>query len=210
MTYSVDIYNAKGKVIDAVELNQLIFSDEKINKDLIHEYYLLQQANARLPIAHTKTRSEVQWSGRKLFKQKGTGNARPGDLRSPIRRKWGVAFGPRSERSYTKSMTKKARKLALNGLLTIKAQNSALFGLDAFGLTQIRTKDALATLAAIGLSGKKILVVLSEKDAIVEKSLRNLDWVKYIYVNYLNPSDLLYYDTVLLLKPALDIINTVS
>ncbi len=60
MTYSVDIYNAKGKVIDAVELNQLIFSDEKINKDLIHEYYLLQQANARLPIAHTKTRSEVQ------------------------------------------------------------------------------------------------------------------------------------------------------
>ncbi len=72
-------------------------------------------------------------------------------------------------------MTKKARKLALNGLLTIKAQNSALFGLDAFGLTQIRTKDALATLAAIGLSGKKILVVLSEKDAIVEKSLRNLD-----------------------------------
>jgi len=87
MTYSVDIYNTKGKVVDTIALDASLFADDKVNKNLIHEYYLLQQANARLPIAHTKTRSEVQGSGKKLFKQKGTGNARPGDLRSPVRRK---------------------------------------------------------------------------------------------------------------------------
>jgi large subunit ribosomal protein L4 len=210
MTYSVDIYNAKGKVVDTVSLDPSIFSDDKVNNDLIHEYYLLQQSNARLPIAHSKTRAEVQGSGRKLFKQKGTGNARPGSLRSPVRRKWWVAFGPRSERNYVKSMTKKARKLALMGLLTLKAKESGLLGLDQFGLTAIKTKDALWVLHAIGLQNQKVLVVLDVKSETVEKSLRNVEWVKYLYVDYLNPSDLLYYDKVLFLKPALDKVNTVA
>lgn len=210
MTYSVDIYNAKGKVVDTISLNPSIFSDDKVNNDLIHEYYLLQQSNARLPIAHSKTRAEVQGSGRKLFKQKGTGNARPGSSRSPVRRKWWVAFGPRSERNYVKSMTKKARKLALTGLLTLKAKESGLLGLDQFGLTAIKTKDALGVLHAIGLQNQKVLVVLDVKSENVEKSLRNVEWVKYLYVDYLNPSDLLYYDKVLFLKPALDKVNAVA
>jgi len=210
MTYSVDIYNAKGKVVDTVSLDPSIFSDDKINNDLIHEYYLLQQSNARLPIAHSKTRAEVQGSGRKLFKQKGTGSARPGTLRSPVRRKWWVAFGPRSERNYVKSMTKKARKLALAGLLTLKAQESGLLGLDQFGLTAIKTKDALGVLHAIGLQNQKVLVVLDARSEMVEKSLKNVEWVKYLHVDYLNPVDLLYYDKVLFLKPALDKINTVA
>lgn len=210
MTYSVDIYNAKGKVVDTVSLNPSIFSDDKVNNDLIHEYYLLQQSNARLPIAHSKTRAEVQGSGRKLFKQKGTGSARPGSSRSPVRRKWWVAFGPRSERNYVKSMTKKARKLALTWLLTLKAKESGLLGLDQFGLTAIKTKDALGVLHAIGLQNQKVLVVLDVKSENVEKSLRNVEGVKYLYVDYLNPSDLLYYDKVLFLKPALDKVNTVA
>ncbi len=210
MTYSVDIYNAKGKVVETLWLDSSLFSDDKINKNLIHEYYLLQKANARLPIAHTKTRSEVQWSGRKLFKQKGTGNARAGDLRSPIRRKWGTAFGPRSERTFVKSMTKKARRIALFGLLTLKAQSDDILGLDDFALGAIKTKDALTVLSSIGLGWKKILVVLDQKNEVVEKSLRNIDGIKYLYVDYLNPSDLLYYDKVLFLKPALEKINTVA
>ena len=210
MTYSVDIYNAKGKVVDTLWLDDSIFSDDKINKNLIHEYYLLQRANARLPIAHTKTRSEVQGSGKKLFRQKGTGNARVGDVRSPIRRKGGVAFGPRSEKNFTKTMTKKARKIALFGLLTLKLQNDSILGLDNFSLTSIKTKDALTVLSAVGLQWHKVLVVLDKKDEVVEKSLRNVDGVKYLYVDYLNPSDLLYYDKVLFLKPALEKINTVA
>lgn len=107
-------------------------------------------------------------------------------------------------------MTKKARKLALTGLLTLKAKESGLMGLDQFGLTSIKTKDALTVLHAIGLQNQKVLVVLDVKNEAVEKSLRNVADVKYLHVDYLNPSDLLYYDKVLFLKPALDKVNTVA
>jgi large subunit ribosomal protein L4 len=86
MSYSISIYDAKGKVVEKKALNAAIFADENINDSLIHEFYVLQQANARIPIAHTKTRGEVAGSGRKLYKQKGTGGARVGAANSPIRR----------------------------------------------------------------------------------------------------------------------------
>lgn len=85
MTYSVDVYNTKGKVVKTIELDADLYGDHVVNKDAIHEYYLYQQANAHTNAAVSKTRAEVQGSGKKLFKQKGTGNARPGDRRSPIR-----------------------------------------------------------------------------------------------------------------------------
>ena len=120
--YAVDVYDKNGKLTSKVDLNPELFSDEIVNPSLIHEYLLLQQANARNVIASTKTRAEVAGSGRKLYKQKGTGNARVGDKNSPIRRHGGVAFGPTAERNFEKTMTKKARKLALNGLLTLKVK----------------------------------------------------------------------------------------
>lgn len=122
MVYAVDVYDKNGKVTSKFDLKPELFSDEIVNPSLIHEYLLLQQANARNVIASTKTRAEVAGSGRKLYKQKGTGNARVGDKNSPIRRHGGVAFGPSSERNFEKTMTKKARKLALNGLLTLKVK----------------------------------------------------------------------------------------
>ena len=122
MVYAVDVYDKNGKLTSKFDLNPGLFSDEIVNPSLIHEYLLLQQANARNVIASTKTRAEVAGSGRKLYKQKGTGNARVGDKNSPIRRHGGVAFGPTAERNFEKTMTKKARKLALNGLLTLKVK----------------------------------------------------------------------------------------
>lgn len=122
MVYAVDVYDKNGKLTSKVDLNPELFSDEIVNPSLIHEYLLLQQANARNVIASTKTRAEVAGSGRKLYKQKETGNARVGDKNSPIRRHGGVAFGPTAERNFEKTMTKKARKLALNGLLTLKVK----------------------------------------------------------------------------------------
>ena len=122
MVYAVDVYDKNGKLTSKFDLNPELFSDEIVNPSLIHEYLLLQQANARNVIASTKTRAEVAGSGRKLYKQKGTGNARVGDKNSPIRRHGGVAFGPTVERNFEKTMTKKARKLALNGLLTLKVK----------------------------------------------------------------------------------------
>lgn len=122
MVYAVDVYDKNGKLASKFDLNPELFSDEIVNPSLIHEYLLLQQANARNVIASTKTRAEVAGSGRKLYKQKETGNARVGDKNSPIRRHGGVAFGPTAERNFEKTMTKKARKLALNGLLTLKVK----------------------------------------------------------------------------------------
>lgn len=122
MVYAVDVYDKNGKLTSKFDLNPELFSDGIVNPSLIHEYLLLQQANARNVIASTKTRAEVAGSGRKLYKQKGTGNARVGDKNSPIRRHGGVVFGPTAERNFEKTMTKKARKLALNGLLTLKVK----------------------------------------------------------------------------------------
>ncbi|MDR2190130.1 MAG: 50S ribosomal protein L4 [Candidatus Peribacteria bacterium] len=206
MTYAVDIYNKEGKVISQVELNATLFSDEKINKTLIQEFYLLQMANARSTIASTKGRGQVSGSGRKLYKQKGTGSGRVGDKNSPLRRHGGIAFGPTAERNFSKTMPKKARKLALNSIITLKAQEHALAGLSLPEL-QPKTKDALAILNALQLNGQKILLVMKSKNEGIEKSFRNIEKVKYLLLDYLNPKDLLNAEKVLFLEDALTALN---
>lgn len=206
MTYTVDVYDTKGKAVSKVELNAELFSDEKVNKTLIQEFYLLQMANARTPIASTKTRGEVAGSGRKLYKQKGTGSGRVGDKNSPLRRHGGIAFGPRGVENYSKSMTKKARKLALNGIITLKAQENALAGLALTSLAP-KTKDAIAILSALDIAGKKTLLVMKEKNDGIEKSFRNIQKVKYLLLDYLNPKDLLNADKVIFLEDALNALN---
>ena len=208
MTYSVDIYDKNWKVVSTVALNEEIYADGIINESLIHEYYLLQTSNARINIACVKWRGEVAGSGRKLYKQKGTGNARSGGKDSPVRRGGGVAFGPRWERNFTKWMNKKAKKLALAGMITIKAKESALLGLDKFDFTTPKTKDAIQLLKNIGVENAKVLVVLNEKTENTTKSLNNIPSVKYVSVGYLNPFDVLSADKIVFEKAALEAINT--
>lgn len=204
MSYSITIHDTKGKAVETKTLNESIFADENINEWLIHEFYVLQQANARIPYAHTKTRAEVAGSGRKLYKQKGTGNARVGDSRSPIRKHGWVAFGPRNDVNYTKDMPKKMRKLAISGLLTLKAKNEQLVWLVDNALDTIKTKEAVVMLQNIGLAGKKTLVVLPEKNEALEKSLANIPTVKTILATYINPVDLLHYEKVLVSAGSLE------
>ena len=206
MGYSVDVYNTEGKVVSKVELNAEIFSDEKINKTLIQEYLLLQQANARVAIADTKDRSEVSGSGKKLYRQKGTGNGRTGDKNSPLRRHGWIAFGPTAARNFEKAMTKKARKVAMNWIITMKAQESAICGL-ALTEMQPKTKEALAIIDKMWLSNQKLLIVLDTKNEWIEKSFRNIAKVKYIQVDYLNPRDVLHADKVVFLEKALAKLN---
>ncbi len=208
MWYTVDIYDKNWKVVSNIKLDESIFSDDKVNHNLIHEYYLLQTSNARNPIAHTKNRGEVAWSGKKLYRQKWTWNARVWDRRSPIRVGWWVAFGPRSERNFTKSMNKKARNLALYGILTLKAKDNELLWLKDFELKEPKTKEAVEILTKIGINNDKILFVLNEKNMNLIKSFRNLNNVKYLLADYLNPKDLLEYDKVLFLESALNKVNT--
>ncbi|HRX63615.1 MAG TPA: 50S ribosomal protein L4 [Candidatus Absconditabacterales bacterium] len=208
MGYNVDIYDKTGKVVSNIKLNDAIFSDDKINQNLIHEYYLLQTSNTRNPIAHTKTRGEVAGSGKKLYRQKGTDNARVGDRRSPIRVGGGAAFGPRKERNYIKSMNKKARNLALNGLITLNAKEKNILGIKDFDMKEPKTKQAIEILKNIGIDQQKVLFVLNEKNINLIKSFRNINNVKYLLADYLNPKDLLEYNKILFVESALNKINT--
>ena len=206
MGYSVDVYNTEGKVVSKVELNANLFADEKINKTLIQEYLLLQQANGRVAIADTKDRSEVSGSGKKLYRQKGTGNGRVWDKNSPLRRHGWIAFGPTSARNFEKIMTKKARKVAMNGIITMKAKDSAICGLSLDKM-EPKTKEAASIIERIGLSNQKVLLVLDAKNEGIEKSFRNIAKVKYILVDYLNPRDVLNADKVVFLEKALTKLN---
>ncbi len=207
MAYNIDIYDKTGKVVSTFALDEVIFDDSLVNKDLIHEYYLLQTSNARINIAKVKWRGEVHGSWRKLYKQKGTGNARVGDKNSPIRR-WGwVAFWPRGNQNYTKNMNKKTRKIALNSIITLKAKAGELLAIKDFALDMPKTKDAQEILKNIGIANKKVLFVLPQKDENIIKSFRNLPRLKYLHADYLNPVDLMSYHTVLFLESALTTLN---
>lgn len=207
MVYSVDIYNKEWKVVSKIQLNESTFSDFPVNPNLLHEYYLYQTSNARASIANTKTRWEVAWSNKKLFKQKWTWNARAWEKRSPIRKWWWVAFGPRTAKNYTKFMNKKARNLAINWLISLKAKDNAILWLDAFGSKEMKTKNAVSVLKNIGIENNKVLFVMDKRDEIAEKSFKNLENVKYILVDYINPYDLMYYNKILFLQSALEKIN---
>lgn len=204
MTYTIQVYNKDGKATGKLSLNEALFNDERINNDLIHEFFVLQQANARNPIAHTKTRAEVAGSGKKIYRQKGTGGARAGSSRSPIRRHGGVAFGPRNDVNHSKAMNKKMKKLALCGIITLKAKNEQIVGLEANPLASIKTKTAADMLGKIGLGSKKTLIVMPQKDEVIAKSFNNIPRTKSILADYINPVDLLQYDKVLLLDGSLE------
>ncbi len=207
MAYSIDMYDMSGKVVWKESLSESVFNDDFVNEGLIHEYYLLQRSNARNPIACTKWRWEIKWSGKKLYKQKGTGNARVWDKKSPIRRGGWVAFWPRWVQNFTKNMSKKMRRLALNGLLTIKAKDDELCAVKDLSFASPKTKDAIALIKNMDLWAKKMLFVLDKKDDNVTKSLRNIPKVKYLLVDYLNPYDLMHHDKVIFLESALNKIN---
>ncbi len=207
MAYNIDIYDKAGKVVSTFALDEAVFADSLVNKDLIHEYYLLQTSNARQNLAKTKGRWEVRGSGKKLYKQKGTGWARSGGKQSPIRRWWWVAFGPTGNENYTKTMNKKMRRLALNSIITLKAKSGELLGLKDIDLTAPKTKEAQDILKNIGIANKKVLLVIANKDETTIKSFRNLPKVKYLHADYLNPVDLMSYHTVLFLESALSVLK---
>ena len=203
MAYTIKVYNEQGKEVEELKLNENIFNDENINPSLMHEFVVMQLANARYNIAKTKTRWEVNRSGRKLYRQKGTGNARVGDAGSPIRRWGGVAFGPTWNENYHKDMPKKQRRKALFSALTVKVKDNEALALDKYSSEEIKTKNAVEVLSKLWLSGEKTLIVIPEKNEVLVKSFRNIPGVKVILANYVNPYDLLTHKKVLFLKDSI-------
>ncbi len=201
MTYTTDIYNEQGKKVKTIDLDASVFAEWNINNDLMYQFVKMQQANARVSIASTKNRGEINGSGKKLYKQKGNGAGRVWDKKSPLRKKWGLARGPRSNRNFSLSMPKKMRKAAIRSALSLKASSNDILGLDAFDVTIISTKHALSVLKNIGLD--RSVLVLSDDSIDTIKSYRNLPFVDVVDVAYVSVFDLLKAKKVLLIGDAI-------
>ncbi len=184
------LYDSNWVETWTLELNESIFG-VKINQNLIHRLLMLQRSNARIAIAHTKSRSERNWSTRKIYKQKGTGRARAGTSRSPVRRKWWVAFWPRKERNFTIKMNKKERRLALLSLLSSKAKGLQIKVIDLIDLKEIKTKNISTIFTNMKLDSTLFSILPDNKNLFLIS--RNISNVKPILVWYLNPMDLLKY-----------------
>ncbi|MBN2087297.1 50S ribosomal protein L4 [Candidatus Peregrinibacteria bacterium] len=197
----IDLYTQKGEKKGTLDVADAMFKTE-VNEELMNIAVLRQLANARVATAHVKTRAEVRGGGKKPWRQKGTGRARFGSSRNPVWRSGGVAFGPRNDRNYSIDMPKKARRAALFSVLTQKATENEIFALEGFVSKEPKTKEFSAMMSKLPVT-RSLLVVISDKDTVLEKSASNLPNVKTILVNYLNPHDLLKYEKVMFLEPAL-------
>lgn len=197
----IDLYSQSGEKKGQVELNKEIF-EIPFNKDLVHQALVRQLANARQVSAHTKTKGEVAGRNMKPYKQKHTGNARQGSLRNPHMRGGGVAFGPNSDRNFTKNMPKKQRRKALFCALSAKATENSVVALEKYE-GEPKTKTLKTLLSKLPIK-RDVLIVIPAKEKNFELAARNLSNAKVILAGYLNIQDLQKYDTVLFTKPALE------
>lgn len=195
---SVAVYNIEGKKVDTIELNDAVFGVE-INEHLVHMAVVNQLANKRQGTQSAKTRAEVRGGGRKPWRQKGTGHARHGSIRSPQWRGGGVVFAPKP-RDYSFKMNKKEKTLAIKSALTSRVQADKFVVLDQFTLDEIKTKKMKEVLD--NLKVNKALIVLDKKDDKVTLSARNLPNVRTILSNSINVYDILKYDTLVITKDA--------
>ena len=205
----VDVFNMEGKKVKTTELPAAIF-EVPVNVDLMHQAYTRQMANKRLGTHKTKTRSEVAGGGRKPWRQKGTGRARQGSIRSAQWVGGGKIHTPRP-RDYSVAMPKKMRHAALRSALSAKAASEEIVILDVIKLD--KPKTSLMAKALDGLVGDaSALILLPEKDddyEVVVRSTRNLPDAKTLLANYVNIRDLLTYDRLVLPLPALEVLESI-
>ena len=192
----------QGKEAGKASLDLKVAKETTAN-DLVHRAVVRQLANARLGTASTLTRAEVAGGGRKPYKQKGTGRARQGSIRTPLRPGGGVVFGPKP-RSYTLGMNRKERRLALRTALMSRSADLVVVKGFAEGLSAPKTKEIIAGLARLGIAeGAKVLVVLDSPSDVVRLSVRNLEKVKLIAADQLNVFDLLHASSLVVSDEAL-------
>ena len=196
---TVNVLNTQGSIVGEIELSEEIFGAE-INVPAMHAYVTAYNANQRQGTQSAKTRAEVSGGGKKPWRQKGTGRARQGSTRSPQWTHGGVVFAPKP-RDYRMSLNKKLKRVALKSALSSKVASDKLVVLDALELSAAKTKEMVKVLSALE-TGKKVLLVLPEKDDIVYRSARNIAGVKVTLVNTLNVYDILNCNTLVVLKDA--------
>jgi large subunit ribosomal protein L4 len=196
----VDVVNVAGDVVSQTELNDSIFN-VPVKKSVLHQVVTAQLAAKRAGSASVKRRSDVKGSRHKLYRQKGTGRARKGDIKSPILRGGGVVFGP-DPRDFTKKVLKKVRKLALKMALSSKVQEQQLVVVDNMDLDEIKTKVFSGIIKSSML--RKALIITGEKNERLELSSRNVPGVKVLQAQGMNVYDILKYPKLVLVQPAIE------
>ena len=193
------VFDSKGAKVSDIELAESVFGIEP-NTSAMHLCVVNYLANQRQGTQSTKTRSEVSGGGKKPWRQKGTGRARQGSTRAPQWTHGGIAHGPKP-REYGFSINKKVKRLAMKSALSSKVVAEEMVVLESLALDAIKTKDVVSVLSALE-TGKKVLLVLPEKNDVIYRSARNIAGVKVALVNTLNVYDILNSDTMVVLKDA--------
>ena len=209
-SFEAKVYNAQGEVVQTIVLPEAVFG-VRSNSNFLHQVITTMQANKRTPIAHAKTRGEVSGGGKKPWRQKGTGRARHGSIRSPLWRGGGVAHGPRNDKVYARTLPRGMRTKALAVVLSNKWKDGEIIFVDALTFDAPKTKMAHAFLGALGnatglpkmsyMSGKRTLVAIPEKNDALTKSFRNLPGSAVEEVRNIDPLSLLTYRYLVIAGP---------
>lgn len=201
-----NVYDMSGKQVGEIELSAALFGIEP-NQSVVHDVVKNHLANCRQGTQSALTRAEVSGGGKKPWRQKGSGRARQGSIRSPQWTHGGIALGPKP-REYGKTVNKKVRRLAMKSALSSKVAAEELIVLDSLEMNEIKTKEVVSVLKALE-TGKKVLIVLPEKNETVYRSARNIKGVKTTLVSTLNVYDILNCDSLVVLKDAVSKIEEV-
>jgi large subunit ribosomal protein L4 len=200
------VYDLEGKEVGTVELDENVFGIEP-NVPVMHQAMVRQRANARLGTHSTRSRSMVRGGGRKPWRQKGTGRARQGSIRSPQWRGGGVVFGPHP-RKYTQKMPKQMRRLAIRSALSAKKQSDEIVVVDGLSGIEPKTRAMKAFLASLPLAGARstLIIVGDERDSVY-RGANNLERVKVLPAQYVNMIDMFTHERVVMAREAVDLIH---
>jgi large subunit ribosomal protein L4 len=198
------VYGLDGNAVREIELSDRVFGRD-VSDGCIYQAIRNELANKRLGTAKIKDRGEVQGSGKKPWKQKGTGRARAGHKRSPIWVGGGKIFGPR-QRDYSYVLPRKVKRLALISLLSLKAKEDKLRVITDFTVDSGKTKDLLSMLSNLA-ARQRTVIILKDDDAMVRRAGRNVPWLSFLSFNRLQAHDLFYCQKLLLLETAATRLN---
>jgi large subunit ribosomal protein L4 len=195
----VPVYDLTGKEVRQIDISDAVFG-VPFNEAVVHQTLVALLANARQGTASTKTRGNVHGSTRKLYRQKGTGYARAGSKKSPLRRGGGITFGPHP-RDYRQAVPRKMRRQAIRCVLSAKAGDSELKVLDKFDFNEPKTKRLAEVLSALGVESSALIVTREPEENVI-KSARNLQQIKTMPASVLNIRDILSHKTLLMTEAA--------
>jgi large subunit ribosomal protein L4 len=194
----IKVYNLEGKETEEMTVSDAVFGLKK-NDELVHQVFVSISANLRQTLAHTKNRGDRAGSGIKPWRQKGTGRARAGSVRSPIWRKGGVAFGPRSDRNYDKKINKKMNSKAIAIVLSGKAKDGEILVVEKLELKENKTKAMAAVLKNLKIKGKTLIAFFG-KERDLRITSRNIAKINNTLTEQLNVFDMLNHKNILLSK----------